>query len=1253
MARVPTAADLGTVLPQNQGGGVRASISAAGATGAAIARAGQTLQSIAKDWQNIQDSDVETKYTLETLNAERDAEEYARQNAGEGGQNYTRLHNERLSENYGRIRSEVLPKASKDVQTRLDSRLSVSQLKNGIGALNVERKQQSEYIGQTLESDANILYALTQDDPERAGEFFESTQTKIQSLTARGLMTQQEGLRASKALRERFAVARAERELAINPSFFLAGETESLAAQADIDQSALRVEPGNPAAKYLDEDGNIKQQFIGAEGDVDDEAYEAWTQHQNAVSQAADAHGKLAVPMGDPLDNSEGVDEALSPDIPETASEFISKNPGIVGDEEEVAKAKSRTPAPAVKLPGKLDMRQAGMLTQMANQYGLPPHYAFSVIHAEMGGEKARPIRKMKDGSRVVLSSASGYFQILKGVMADYGYQGLAMNNPLKAQAQVFFQETQKNLKHLESRLGRDVTESELYIAHIFGRAGALRILSGYDKNPNASARSVMTRREEVANPHLARRTIGELIDYTTRRLKDPRTRKAVASVIKRKGGIDADPMMTQKDYNLSVLKPEEVMSKGKVHRASATALEQTVSEFERSTGERIQVQPVAARSNVLEGRVFELIVPKELRENTAALGNLVKTAMRAGFTGFGFNKDDNSRIQIDTGKPRLWGSAKDQPWMAGVFIPGWVDNREPMGDEAPTLKQFVDATKASYEALSRVSSRTGQSGLNYLQFAKLPVSVQSRFRKQAIGQMRVKYEGMYEDAQAEIAVKGMQTMFTAEDVPMMSRVFGEQRTIKMLQSMHDAMKVKQAQDELVRMSPPERQAYVQRLRPTEDDAPEGLARKAALYSAAAKANAQIDKQVRDDPYAFTIKHNPAATAAANVLATQTEADQLPAREAAINTLMDAQRKAGVPMPKPMPKQAATHLVSQIKSGKPDHVVRMAKGLQQTYGKHTPAVFAQLFDAGAPQEFMALAFVTDPRSDVYSPADVSLVYQAMTDRLTAPSPKDFRGDIKDADVSAAVVKQFTDFELSLPRSTATNMSQIRQQTNALRASAETITTYLAKQGVGVNEAAKRATETLMRRYQFAEVRGGTTVRIPADQNLRVIQRSLKAAVPETIDKYLDSVQFFSDPEQDRPSYVTEQARREFRRNFSYITSPDEQGVHVVDELGMPVFLETGGKRVPMSFTWEELSKETPQGTKLSSDPETRREELRKYGVYGRRTAGTLTPRGIMPSTDNTGISQSDIPTLPTLPETDPAEIKMPDPQAGEDLPMSP
>ena len=121
----------------------------------------------------------------------------------------------------------------------------------------------------------------------------------------------------------------------------------------------------------------------------------------------------------------------------------------------------------------------------------------------------ARPYRINKEtGEKEYTSSALGLYQFLDGTWeemveemgVEYTLDDRTNSEKSRKVAEYF---TNKNKNYLEKKLGRDVNESELYLAHFAGMGGARKILEKLDENPNASINEVMGYDQIKANPQV------------------------------------------------------------------------------------------------------------------------------------------------------------------------------------------------------------------------------------------------------------------------------------------------------------------------------------------------------------------------------------------------------------------------------------------------------------------------------------------------------------------------------------------------------------------------------------------------------------------------------------------------------------------------------------------------------------------------------------------------------------------------------
>ncbi|MEL7640696.1 MAG: hypothetical protein AAGU21_13720 [Solidesulfovibrio sp.] len=119
-------------------------------------------------------------------------------------------------------------------------------------------------------------------------------------------------------------------------------------------------------------------------------------------------------------------------------------------------------------------------------QSGGGADYLARVRQAESGGD---------DNAKSATSSASGPYQFVDNTWRslvnqygrDYGLTLEGKNDPAQ-QATAVALLTRDNREALRASLGREPSDGDLYMAHVFGRTGAERILEGMAENPGAEA---------------------------------------------------------------------------------------------------------------------------------------------------------------------------------------------------------------------------------------------------------------------------------------------------------------------------------------------------------------------------------------------------------------------------------------------------------------------------------------------------------------------------------------------------------------------------------------------------------------------------------------------------------------------------------------------------------------------------------------------------------------------------------------------
>ena len=105
-------------------------------------------------------------------------------------------------------------------------------------------------------------------------------------------------------------------------------------------------------------------------------------------------------------------------------------------------------------------------------------------------------------------STASGLYQFTEGTWKemvnemglDYSLDDRFNSEKSKQVVEHF---TNKNKRYLKNKLGRDVNESELYLAHFAGMGGARNILKELDDNPNKDISDIVSENALNANKNI------------------------------------------------------------------------------------------------------------------------------------------------------------------------------------------------------------------------------------------------------------------------------------------------------------------------------------------------------------------------------------------------------------------------------------------------------------------------------------------------------------------------------------------------------------------------------------------------------------------------------------------------------------------------------------------------------------------------------------------------------------------------------
>ncbi|WP_455480473.1 transglycosylase SLT domain-containing protein [Bartonella sp. B12(2025)] len=137
-------------------------------------------------------------------------------------------------------------------------------------------------------------------------------------------------------------------------------------------------------------------------------------------------------------------------------------------------------------------------IAQAAQKYGLPENFLKRVAMIESHGN---PNAKSKK------SSAGGLYQFLDSTAKQY-----QLNNkfdPFQA-TDAMGRLTKDNVRYLQTALGREPSEAELYLAHQQGPAGAVKLI----KNPNMLASQLLGRQEVTLNGGWSEATARDFMNH-------------------------------------------------------------------------------------------------------------------------------------------------------------------------------------------------------------------------------------------------------------------------------------------------------------------------------------------------------------------------------------------------------------------------------------------------------------------------------------------------------------------------------------------------------------------------------------------------------------------------------------------------------------------------------------------------------------------------------------------------------------------
>lgn len=140
-----------------------------------------------------------------------------------------------------------------------------------------------------------------------------------------------------------------------------------------------------------------------------------------------------------------------------------------------------------------------------------------------------------------------------------------------------------------------------------------------------------------------------------------------------------------------------------------------------------------------------------------------------------------------------------------------------------------------------------------------------------------------------------------------------------------------------------------------------GFAREAGRQQALIKANAQIERQLAEDPAAYVSRAQPLVA-----MGEALESGDPKKVQAAVSRSLSAQEEMGAARPKVLSKAQANSFVARMEQADPaaraDTILAEISNLEQQFGGHFLQVMIELVEAGMPQEAEGLLMVKGSRA---------------------------------------------------------------------------------------------------------------------------------------------------------------------------------------------------------------------------------------------------------------------------------------------------
>ena len=471
---------------------------------------------------------------------------------------------------------------------------------------------------------------------------------------------------------------------------------------------------------------------------------------------------------------------------------------------------------------------------------------------------------------------------------------------------------------------------------------------------------------------------------------------------------------------------------------------------------------------------------------------------------------------------------------------------------------------------LSRLPKINGS--IQPAEILKLAPEDQARVIKELAPYLQVEMTDRMNRAVAAIGAKGSQTIITPEDIDNAAPLIGAKNAAKWKEALTDAKTTYDVTTEAKGLSRDERYARLRDMVPSGN--PEDLAgAERQRFDIWNQVVNQINKAVKTDPLGYVSMENESGRQAMKVIAgADPGAAGTPSRERAYDTLMELQKREGVPQNeiRILPTSQADAVVKGLQDAKTGPAAMLQiEGLRQTYGKEFNQLWGELVDHGAPQTYLALRTATRAGQDGLVQS-YALEHAMGEGKETKKDLLLARAGAKQTELNQAVTNQTIDFLSALE-----HKSSSQRLIESYRQATERLSLYYMTQGKGLSDAVASAADELYGK-NLSIYHG---VIIPKDVDNQIgaeVRRTLtaqgsqfKALIAPYEDKIVSNIRvsgIYS------PGYERQRFLDNIRTSPKFVTNETATGVYVLDQNNDYVLVDEGNGPAPLSFTWDQLAK---------------------------------------------------------------------------------